>query len=94
MDIVGKIKVTVEGADDQPLPDAIVEIVEGPSAAVRQSTDEEGFCTFLTLTPGDYRVEASLPGFETRSERTSVRGEQEEVLTFRLEPAADNGQPS
>lgn len=93
MDIVGKIKVTVEGAEDSRLPEANVEIVEGPSAPVLQNTDEEGFCTFLTLTPGTYRVEASMPGFETQSQTTSVRGEEETVLSFRLEAAPDNGQP-
>lgn len=94
MDIVGKIKVRIEGSGGQPVPEATVEVVRGPTAALLQTTDAEGFCTFLTLAPGSYEVQASKAGFETESETTTVRSEEETSLSFRLNAAPDNGQPA
>ena len=81
---VATLRVFVADAAGQPLPG--VEIVARPAAgsAARAVTDGAGWVELGNLTPGHYRVTASLGGFETITRPDVALGNASDV-TLELE---------
>ena len=60
----GAIEGSVVDANGNPLPGVVV-TVSGPDVRLEQVTGADGLYAVTDLPPGDYRVSAILPGFET-----------------------------
>ncbi len=60
----GAIEGSVVDATGDPLPGVVV-TVSGPDERLEQVTGVDGLYAVADLPPGDYRVSAVLPGFET-----------------------------
>jgi hypothetical protein len=64
------------------IPDALVDIVD---AGLRQSTDQDGFYAFTTVSPGAHSVRVVAVGFKPRIQTVPVPGVPEDYV-IRLTP--------
>ncbi|MES1164728.1 MAG: TonB-dependent receptor [Verrucomicrobiota bacterium] len=84
----GTVGGVVRDSSGGAVPGASVRVVnEGTNQAVEVVTDERGTYRTQALAPGRYRVEASLDGFETAVNRTTLEAGQTASVDAILEPA-------
>ena len=82
--IAGVVKDESGGA----VPGAAIRIVnEGTGVAVDAFSNEQGSFEVAGLVPGRYRVEATLDGFETVSQRIGLDAGQAAAIAISLSPA-------
>src|SRR5262249_7442282 len=71
-----------------PIPGATIRVVsEASGAAIEAVSDDRGAYRVAPLTPGAYRVEATLQGFETAVRRLVVQVEQPVAVDVTLTPS-------
>lgn len=81
----------IQGAVTDPsgaaLAGANVTVTElATSRTLNVQTNEEGAYTFLSLSPGRYRIEIAQPNFKTTQQEFTLEVQQVAVLNFNLEP--------
>ena len=81
----GSIEGRVLDSTGSALPGVTVTLIGAAIPAGPQVTAANGRFTFENLPPGDYRIEAALSGFETRSEPASVEADAVTRLDLVLE---------
>ena len=86
----GIIRGNVYGAQDgEPIAFGTVRLTDGAGTQVQGSlTDVDGFFTFASLSPGDYRITATYLGFDSTLVEVNLAVANEiEYLRVALEPA-------
>lgn len=82
-----RIQGTVVDPSGAALAGANVTVTElATSRTVNVQTNEEGAYTFLSLSPGRYRIEIAQPNFKTSQQEFTLEVQQVAVLNFNLEP--------
>jgi len=85
----GTIRGTVMDSTGAVLPNATVTLVnEGTAEQYTDQSNKEGYYTFTALSPGEYVVKVSAPGFETWKGSLTLRVAQEAVIDTKLKPGA------
>jgi iron complex outermembrane recepter protein len=78
----------VTDSSGAPIPGVIVRVVHASADAAREAvTDGRGAFEVTALTDGEYRVEASLDGFETAVTKAVATAAQPASVTVTLAPA-------
>lgn len=88
----GNIEVNVIDAENNPLEDALVKVLNGPTSPTETFTDEAGKTTFVMLDEsveeGDYSLSAELDSYVAeptmRTQTTTVRTGETRILQFIL----------
>ena len=88
--ISGTVSGTVKDSSGAVLPGVTIEVKNANTGAGRSLiTDERGYYTASNISPGDYEVTASLPGFQTEGRRGfSVNVGQTSLIDFTLKVGA------
>lgn len=80
---------------NEPLRGVTVVLVDFKGADRRTTfTDDSGAFVFAGLRPGNYQIQASLPGFEPQSVRVDHDGERDYSMRIVLRPRAEHGEGS
>lgn len=80
--IVGHV---IDADNGEHIPGCIVKIL---GTGIAGETDASGHYMFRDLTPGEYSVEVSCPGYVTQTRSTSVKAQYTEELNFEVRPDA------
>jgi len=85
----GTIRGTVTDSTGAVLPNATVNLInQGTAEQYTDQSNKEGYYTFTALSPGEYVLKASAPGFETWKGSLTLRVAQEAVIDAKLKPGA------
>jgi hypothetical protein len=84
----GRIRVTVQTPEGLPASGVTVLISSATQIGGTQSvkTGTDGVAQFQRLTPGEFKVEVSFPGFEASAQRLMVKLDQTAIASIRLKP--------
>src|ERR1700723_3687514 len=89
--VFGKIQGIVHDPQHRPIAGATVVMKSTPSAYTETTqTDDDGQFSFAAVTVGDYAVTASLQGFDTVTQNTTVTSGSAPVLHFQLRLSSVN----
>ena len=89
--VFGKIQGIVHDPQHRPIAGATVVMKSTTSAYTETTqTDDEGQFSFAAVTVGDYAVTASLQGFDTVTQNTTVTSGSAPVLHFQLRLSSVN----
>ena len=83
----GALAGTVADATGAVVPNAVLRISNATGAEASTGSDGRGFFRMIALSPGEYTLEASAPGFAPQSAAVTVRVGELAVLTVKLAPA-------
>jgi iron complex outermembrane receptor protein len=78
----GIIKGKVTTSDNEPAVNVTVKLKNKPRTVL---TTEDGSFTIRNLAAGDYELEISLVGYQTTTERVSVRSKETSTVTIQLQ---------
>jgi hypothetical protein len=85
----GTIRGTVTDSTGAVLPNATVSLTnQGTAEQYTDRSNKEGYYTFTALSPGEYVVKVSVPGFESWKGSLTLRVAQEAVIDAKLKPGA------
>lgn len=82
--IIGQVTDQVSGT---PIPDAIIDVLQGTTLIGSAITDANGNYSIPSLAPGDYMVNATAPNFQIVVHDAAVQSNQTTVVTSNLPEA-------
>ena len=83
----GTIRGTVTDSKGAVLQNATVVLVnQGTAEQTTQATNKDGYYTFTALSPTDYTVKVTAPGFDAWEVKLTLRVAQEAVIDAKLMP--------